>query len=118
MRFAIEKTFSLGFAAAICLACSGCDSSRSFQGPFQLGSLLVSNEGDLTRKKLEFRVRTTLGDPVPWALLSLNWEDGGRLTFQANQDGALNLSFEKDILEHSVTVEVEPRTNVVVNVVW
>jgi hypothetical protein len=118
MRLAIEKVFLLGFAAAIFLGCSGCDSSRSFQGPFQLRSLLMSNEGDLTGRKLEFQVRTTLGDPVPWALLSLNWEDGGRITFQTNQDGALSLSFEKDILEHSVTVDVEKRTNVVVNVIW
>lgn len=76
--------------------------------PFFLTELLTEAfAGSATPSVLAtFRVLDGQGEPVPFSLLHLAWEEGGTLAFQTDEEAELEVRFERATLLGEATVWV------------
>ncbi len=111
IRLNLSDFFSPIFVLiSICIAVIACSSSndyREFSEAFELSAFLKTHIHKLPGQQVEFQILTMQGEPVPYGLLKFQWVDGGRMSFQTDQDGTLSMQFEKDMLENEVMVSPE-----------
>ena len=95
---------------SICIAvvaCSPSDNHLEFSEAFELSTFLKTHIHKLPGHQVEFQILTMEDNPVPYGLLTFQWVEGGRMSFQTDQDGTLSMQFEKDMLENEVMVSPE-----------
>lgn len=105
---------------AICigiLTCSPSEDYRIFSDPFELSAFLKNHVHKLPGQTIRFQILSILEEPMPYSLLSFEWVEGGRMSFQTNRDGVLSMQFESDILDHEVMVSPEA-TKAKLRVTW
>ena len=88
-----------------------------FDQSFELGSFLKTYIRELPGQTVQFQILTHQGDAVPFGILSLQWIEGGRMSFQTDPHGVLRMEFEKDILDYEVMVSAESEESKV-RVTW
>ena len=94
----------------ICLgivACSPSENHIEFSEPFELSAFLKGYVHRLPGQTIQFQILSVTEEPIPYSLLMFEWIEGGRMSFQTDQDGSLSMQFEKDILEYEVKVSPE-----------
>ena len=104
----------------ICLgiaACAPSDNHIEFSDPFELSTFLKDYIQRLPGQTVQFQILSLTEEPIPYSLLMFEWIEGGRMSFQTDQDGILSMEFEKDILEYEVKVSPEP-TDAKLRVTW
>lgn len=97
----------------ICLCLIGCSTPNltEFDDAFELSAFLKDNIDKLPGQKVQFQILTIQGEPVPFALLSFQWVEGGKMSFQTDREGKLVMEFEQDFLEYQVMVSAEKKNN-------
>ena len=106
----------LSFCLAMCGSCSR-TSVAEFNDRFELAALFVSHP-TLVNRMLKFQLLDREGEPIPWCLLRLEWDEGGRMSFQTDQDGVIWLVFESDIISNKVTVSAESTRDARIRLQW
>lgn len=103
----------------VCFSFAGCSAPNQieFDKTFELSSFLKNHIRELPGQKVHFQVLTPQGESIPFGLLSFQWVEGGRMSFQTGPEGGLLMEFEKDILEYEVMVSVESKRSKV-RVTW
>ena len=98
---------------------TGCSAPNhlEFDEAFELSSFLRSHVRELQGQQIQFQILTRQGDPVPFDILRFEWVEGGRISFQTDPNGVLDVAFEKDILDYEVMVSAESKGNKV-RVTW
>lgn len=94
----------------ICLGMVACSSSENyveFASPFELSAFLKEHIEKLPGQPIQFQILSRQGEPLSYGLLEFQWVEGGRMSFQSDQDGVLNMQFERDILDYEVMVSPE-----------
>lgn len=99
------------------VACSPAEDDRVFSEPFELSGFLKNNVDKLPGQTVRFQVLSRLEEPIPYGLLSFQWVEGGRMSFQTDHDGILSMQFEQDILDYEVMVSPES-TDTKLRVTW
>ena len=89
------------------VACSPPENHTEFSDPFELSAFLKNHIRKLPGQPVQFQILSQKGEPIPYGLLKFQWTEGGRMSFQTDQDGVLSMQFEKDILDHEVMVSPE-----------
>jgi hypothetical protein len=89
-------------ACALCasLALAGCGvarakSSAELRAPAALADLLAPLSAEGRALEVRFEARAADGAPLPHALVQLDWEEGGRTAFQADESGVLRVRFPR-----------------------
>ena len=88
------------------VACSSLNQTE-FYAPFELSSFLKNHIQQLPGQMVQFQILDTDDEPIPHDLLHFEWSEGGRISFQTDQDGTLSMQFEKDMLENEVMVSAK-----------
>ncbi len=91
----------------IMVGCSPANHIVEFDEAFELRAFLKTHIRELRGQRVQFQIRTRQGDPVPFGLLRFQWVEGGRMSFQTDPNGMLNMEFEKDMLDYEVIVSAE-----------
>lgn len=94
----------------LCVAVISCVPSgdqAEFSTPFELSTFLKTHIRRFPGQSVEFQVLSIQGEPIPYGLLAFQWTEGGRMSFQTDQDGLLSMQFERDILDYEVMVAPE-----------
>lgn len=93
----------------ILLLLAACSSSNhtEFSAPFELNSFLKTHVQELPGQMVRFQILDTAREPVPYDLLIFEWVEGGRMSFQTDQDGTLSMQFEKNMLDNEVRVSAK-----------
>lgn len=78
-----------------------------FSEPLSLKAFLTNHIQKLPGQTVHFQILSMQGEPIPYGLLKFQWVEGGRMSFQTDQDGILSMQFERDILEYEVNVSPE-----------
>ena len=89
------------------IACSPSENQIEFSAPFELRVFLKNHIHKLPGQPVQFQILSLKDEPIPYGLLKFQWVEGGRMSFQADQDGILNMQFERDILDYEVIVSPE-----------
>ena len=76
--------------------------------PFGLAAVLTSAFGASASGSVElaFEACDAAGEGIPFALLELNWEEGGRTAFQTDESGTIRMLFHASALPGDATVWV------------
>ena len=76
----------------------GCSTSNhlEFDKAFELSSFLRTHIRELEGHRIQFQILTQQGDPLAFGLLRFQWVEGGRMSFQTDPNGVLDIEFEKD----------------------
>lgn len=90
---------------------------KEFPTAFELSSFLKNHIQELPGQSVRFQILGTDGEPIAYDLLRFEWNEGGRMDFQTNQDGILSMQFEKDMLENEVMVSAKSR-HAKIRVTW
>ena len=99
------------------LACSPPSDHLEFSEPLSLGTFLRNHIQKLPGQTVRFQILSMQDEPISYGLLKFQWVEGGRMSFQTDQDGVLSMQFEKDILEYEVNVSPESE-NAKLRVTW
>ena len=101
------------------LGITGCSTPNhlEFDADFELSSFLSTYVRELPGQRIQFQILTQQGDPVPFGLIRFQWVEGGRMSFQTDPKGVLDMEFEKDIMNYKVMVSAESKENKV-RVTW
>ena len=99
------------------LSCSSPSDDLEFSEPLSLRTFLTNHIQKLPGQIIRFQILSMQGEPISYGLLKFQWVDGGRMSFQTDQDGILSMQFEKDILEYEVNVSPESK-NAKLRVTW
>lgn len=75
--------------------------------PFEVSSLLKDNLEDAPTQAVSFQVLDPQNEPVSNGLITFEWTEGGRISFQTNLEGVLTMKFEEDFLDQEVMVSTE-----------
>lgn len=113
----ITRTHCYLLLAGLVLAISGCSTQNyaaptshelRFDKPFNISEVLAETITGDPRNEVHFQILDQAGAPIPYGLLRLEWtENGGRMSFQTDENGALSMHFEKDILSFEVMVSAD-----------
>ncbi len=98
------------------LACSDSNYTE-FSEPFELSSFLKNHIYKLPGHTVQFQILDSDGEPIPYDLLCFEWVEGGRMSFQTDQDGTLSMQFENDMLDNEVIVSTNSERTTI-RVVW
>lgn len=107
LRNLYKHTLLLPLICLGIIACSSSENHTEFSVPFELSRFLKSHIHKLPGQPVQFQILSMQGEPVPYGLLKFQWVEGGRMSFQTDQDGVLSMQFERDILDHEVMVSPE-----------
>ncbi|MDD9974358.1 MAG: hypothetical protein OXU27_10145 [Candidatus Poribacteria bacterium] len=101
------------------ISVAGCSTPnhREFNEAFELSSFLRTHIHELQGQRIQFQILTQQGNPVSFGLLRFQWVEGGRMSFQTDPNGVLDVEFEKDILDYEVMVSAESE-DAKVRVTW
>ncbi|MCG8462487.1 MAG: hypothetical protein MI919_39890 [Holophagales bacterium] len=79
--------------------------------PFELASLPARLAQEVVGRGFEMQILDASGQPVPYGLLRLQWEEGGRISLQSDSRGRLSVRFEADLSDHEVWIsaDIKPR---------
>lgn len=78
--------------------------------PFRLDAFLKENIEDFNHNEVAFRIKDQAGNPVPYALFKMEWSDnGGRMSFQADEKGTITMHFAENMLDSEITVSVDTK---------
>ena len=89
------------------MACSPSEHHTEFSAPFELSAFLKNHIHGLPGQPVQFQILSRQEEPISYGLLRFQWIEGGRMSFQTDQDGILSIQFEKDILDYEVIVSPE-----------
>lgn len=104
----ISHYFLLLFLACLgIVACSQSGDHLEFSESLSLKTFLTNHIQKLPGQTVHFQILSMQGEPIPYGLLKFQWVEGGRMSFQTDQDGILSMQFERDILEYEVNVSPE-----------
>lgn len=97
----------------------GCSTPNhlEFDEAFELSSFLKTHIRESQERGIQFQILTLQGDPIPFGLLRFQWVEGGRMSFQTDPNGVLDVEFERDILDYEVMVSAESK-DAKVRVTW
>ena len=86
--------------------CAGCDNHpttiHDYASPFSVEQL--DQAGFEQGSAVAFEVRDDSGQAIPFALLTLDWADGGRLAFQADGLGRIEMKLGEFPAREEVTI--------------
>ncbi|QDU66958.1 hypothetical protein [Engelhardtia mirabilis] len=88
---------------------AGAQDQREFRGPFPLAELIaagVEQVGPDTGVEIRMEVRGADGAVVPYALVQLDWGDGGRTAFQSDVEGVFWIRFPPFALDSEAVVSL------------
>lgn len=88
-----------------------------FSDSFELSWFLKTHVQELPGQMVIFQILDPVREPIPYDLLIFQWVEGGRMSFQTNQDGKLSMQFEKDMLENKVRVSTKSEV-ATIRVTW
>ena len=76
--------------------------------PFNLTTFIKENLIDDKNHEVTFQILDRQGLPVSFGLLKLEWpESDGRMSFQTDEQGALSMHFDEDMLKTEVLVSAD-----------
>ena len=90
------------------VACSP-SNYKEFSAPFELSSFLKNHIQELPGQTVKFQILDPADEPIPHDLLRFEWVEGGRMSFQTEQNGSLTMQFEADMLENKVMVSTKSK---------
>mgnify|MGYP001325934351 CR=1 FL=1 len=104
-------TLAVAALFSFCACTGGSDSTHVFASPVPLAEVLAVPGARSTAVRCEFTVTGEGGQPIAFALLSVEWPEAGRLVFQTDDQGRLTmrLSDELDSEGAVLIAEAKPR---------
>src|SRR5690349_18734553 len=92
-------------AGATCMSCTRTPNTKScrYSEPFEIASL-SNKPGWHAMTETTLSVLDAHGAAIPFALLTLQWPDGGKVGFQTDRDGRIDIRLEESLLDKGVDV--------------
>jgi hypothetical protein len=90
-------------------SCTNEPRERWFESSFELTGFLKEQAPE-PMSEIVFQVCDAQRQPIPHGLLRFDWLDnGGRMSFQTDEEGKIAMRFEEDILQTEIEVSIDQK---------